>query len=428
MQHLPDWVRASASRATAQVSMGPGRPAFPLWPPLNEGCPATSDAAMQWPLEPAYDLARVDRALFDQPPAPGLGRWQPLLPPLAPGLSMGEGGTPLLQAPALAAWLGLGPATLWLKDESRNPTQSHKDRLNLCTASAALAVGAAGICVASSGNHGLAAAAYAARAGLPCAVVTGAGGQPAFRPWWRALGAEVLTVAPEARWPLLRRIVAETGFHPVGNLTRFHTGHPFGPEGYKTIAYELFLQLGRVAPAMVAVPTGYGELLYGIHKGFRELRALGLIARLPRMVAAEPAARGPLARAIAARLPAAEVAAAPSRAFGIMCTVGSWRGVVALDESDGLALTAREASLAEARDRLAAAGFWQELSGAAGLAALREAFAEGRLARPEAGPVVAVLTSAGLKDAAAADLAAAAADPPEAIAAALARLKERRAA
>ncbi len=428
MSILPDWARASASLATAQVSMGPGAPAFPLWPPLTEGCPATSDSAMQWPLGLGYDLTRVDRALFDQPAAPGLARWQPLLPPIAPGLSMAEGGTPLLAVPALTEWLGLPGGALWLKDESRNPTQSHKDRLNLCTVSAALAIGAPGICVASSGNHGLAAAAFAARAGLRCVVVTGAGGQPAFLPWWRALGAEVLTVAPEDRWPLLRRIVAETGFHPVSNLTRFHTGHPFGPEGYKTIAYELFLQLGRAAPAMVVVPTGYGEMLYGIHKGFAELRALGLIRRLPRMVSAEPAARGPLARAVAGNRPAVEVAAVPSGAFGIMCTVNSWRGVAALRDSAGMALTAGEDAMAEARARLAACGFWQELSGAAGLAALRDALAEGRLSPPEDGPVVVLLTSAGLKDVVAGDLAPRRADPPEAIDAALARLREGRAA
>ncbi|WP_270933330.1 threonine synthase [Falsiroseomonas oryzae] len=383
---------------------------------------------MQWPLGIGYDLARVDPALFDQAPGPGLDRWQPLLPPLAPGLSMGEGGTPLIDAPAMAEWLGLPRDALLLKDESRNPTHSHKDRLNLCTVSAALAVGAPGICVASSGNHGLAAAAYAARAGLPAVVVTGAGGQPAFRAWWRALGAEVLTVAPEQRWPLLNRIVAETGFHPVSNLTRFHTGHPFGPEGYKTIAYELFLQLGRAAPAMVVVPTGYGEMLYGIHKGFQELRALGLLDRTPRIVSAEPAVRGPLARALAGNLPAVEVAPAPGRAAGIMCTVNSWRGVVAVRDSGGLGLTAREESIAEARTRLATSGSWQEYSGVAGLAALREALADGRLAAPADGPVVVLLTSAGIKDIQAEDLAPLAPDTPAAIEATLARLREGRAA
>jgi threonine synthase len=421
---IANWVQAAPSAAVAQVSLGPGAPRYPLYPPLHRGCPQTSDDAMQWPLGIGYDQALLDAEIFDQPPLPGLDRWQALLPPIAPGLSMGEGGTPLIHAPAIADWLGIDADALWLKDESRNPTHSHKDRLNLCTVSAALAVGAPGICVASSGNHGLAAAAYAARAGLPAVVVTGAGGQPAFRAWWQALGAEVICVAPDQRWPLLDRIVAETGFHPVSNLTRFHTGHPFGPEGYKTIAYEIFLQLGRAAPDMVVVPTGYGEMLYGIHKGFLEMQRLGLLDRLPRIVSAEPAARGPLARALAGNLPATEVAPRPSHAFGIACTVNSWRGVAAVRDSAGAGLTAEEATIAEARTRLAACGLWQEYSGVAGLAALREAFGDGRLARPE-GIVVAVLTSSGLKDATADQLAPLTPDPPEAVAATLERLKER---
>jgi threonine synthase len=422
MPAIAPWAAGTASAAVAQRSLGPGAPRFPLWPVLHEGCPVTSDASMQWPVEVEHDLAQVGRALFDAPARPGLDRWQPLLPPLAPGLSMGEGATPLLAAPALAAWLGLPGEALLLKDESRNPTGSHKDRLALCAVSAALAIGARGIAAASSGNHGLAAAAYAARAGLSAVVVTGAGGQPAFRPWWDRLGATVLTVAPADRWPLLRRLVAEAGLHPVSNLTRFHTGHPFGPEGYKTIAYEIFLDLGRRAPAMVVVPTGYGELLFGIHKGFRELRALGLIAALPRMVAAEPAARAPLHRALAGNQPAVEVAAAPTLAAGIACTVNSWRGVAALRESNGLALTAEEAMLAEARARLAAGGLWQEYSGAAGLAALREALTEGRLRPPEDGPIVCLLTSAGIKDMQQEELAPRAPDTPASIEAAIARL------
>lgn len=99
----PAWAAATGSAATCRIALGPGAPRFPLWPPLPGGCPATPDEAMQWPLGIGHDLAREDRAPFDQPPGPGLDRWRPLLPPLAPGPSMAEGGTPLLAAPALAA-------------------------------------------------------------------------------------------------------------------------------------------------------------------------------------------------------------------------------------------------------------------------------------------------------------------------------------
>jgi threonine synthase len=390
----PDWVAASASAAVGQRSLGDPSRLFPLYPPLIAGCPATSTHDMQYPLEIDYDYARLAPSLFDQAPLPGIERWAPLLPPLAPGLSLGEGGTPLIEMPPLADWAGLD-GRLFVKDESRNPTWSHKDRLNLCIVSAALAAGAPGIAVASSGNHGAAAASYAARAGLPCVVVTSPAAQPAFRRFLAALGAHVVLAPTEERWPVLNRIVAATGFMPASNLTRFHTGHPFGPEGYKTIAYEIFLQLGRRMPGTVIVPTGYGELLYGVAKGFRELVRFGLAERVPCLCSAEPAGRGPLHRAYHANAAAAEVEGPGSRAVAIAATVGGYRGVAALRESGGRALLFSEESVAAAVDRLAREGLWQEYSGAAGLAALHDAR---RAGDTFAAPVVAILTSTGLKE------------------------------
>ena len=391
---LPDWVAASPSAAIGQGSLGDPSLRFPLFPPLVAGCPATTTDKMQYPLDIAFDYARVAPALFGQTPLPGLERWAPLLPPLAPGLSLGEGGTTLIAVPRVAEWAEL-EAALYVKDESRNPTWSHKDRLNLCVVSAALAAGAPGIAVASSGNHGAAAAAYAARAGLPCLVVTSPTAQPAFRHFLAALGAQVVLAASEERWAVLNRIVAATGFMPASNLTRFHTGHPFGPEGYKTIAYEIFLQLGRRVPGTVIVPTGYGELLYGVGKGFRELVQMGLAERVPQLCSAEPAGRAPLYHAMHANAAALEVDGRPSLATAIATTVGGYRGVVALRDSAGRALTFAEQSVVDASHRLAREGLWQEYSGAAGIAALRDAC---RAGETFADPVVAILTSSGLKE------------------------------
>ena len=390
---LADWVAASASTAVGQRSLGDPSRLFPLYPPLLEGCPATSTAEMQYPLEIDYDYACISPALFRQAPLPGLERWGQLLPPLKPGLSLGEGGTPLIPAARIGQWAGLdGP--LWLKDESRNPTWSHKDRLNYCVVSTALAVGVPGIAVASSGNHGAAAAAYAARAGLRSVVITSPNAQPAFRHFLAALGCHVVIVPSEQRWPVLNRIVAETGFMPASNLTRFHTGNPFGTEGYKTIAYEIFAQLGERLPATVVVPTGYGELLYGLAKGFRELVGFKLADRVPRIISAEPGVRAPLAQARRRNVAAAEAPGPDSLAAGIACTVSGFRGMAALAEG-GSAFVFGEATLAEAAARLAREGLWQEYSGAAGIAALREAKERGERIEE---PVVAILTSSGLKE------------------------------
>ncbi|MEV4175069.1 pyridoxal-phosphate dependent enzyme [Nonomuraea sp. NPDC049709] len=367
------------SLALRQRSLGDPSAEFPLFPPLTRGCPKTSTAELAYPLEVVYDYAKVDRGLFGQEPGPDLARWAPLLPPLeAP--TLGEGGTPLVQ---------LGD--VYIKDESRNPTWSHKDRLNRVTVSAAVACGAPGVVVASSGNHGASAAAYAARAGLPAIVLTSAESPPAVQAFARAYGAKVVSVPVEARWPLLREVVDRLGYHPVSNQTVTHTGHPFGPEGYKTIAYELFLQLGEV-PAAVFVPTGYAELLYGIWKGFVELRLLGLAEKAPRMFSCESAAGGPHAKALATGAPAAIVELGPTEAYSLAGPVGGHRGVAAVRDSGGEAVLVTDEEMRRAQHDLARQGMWQELSGAAGLAGHR------RLRRDFDGPVVCVATSSGFKD------------------------------
>jgi threonine synthase len=384
----------AASAAIGQRSLGDPSLLFPLYPPLLTGCPGTSGEDMQYPLEIAYDYSRISENTFRQPPLPGLERWAPLLPPLIHDLSLGEGGTALIRSERLGRWIGLdGP--VWLKDESRNPTWSHKDRLNYCVVSAALVTGARGIAVASTGNHGASAAAYASRAGLPCVVISSPDAQGAFAHFQAALGSTFVLVPHEERWPALRRIIDETGFMPASNLTRFHTGNPFGPEGYKTIAYEIYAHFGHDTPGTVVLPTGYGELLFGVAKGFRELKELSVTTKAPRMLSAEPAVRGPLAHAMANNQAAAEVTGPASLAAGIACTVSSYRGLVALRETGGRALTFQESTLIEATRELARDGLWQEYSGAAGLAALFEARQRGETIDE---PVVAVLTSSGFKD------------------------------
>ncbi|WP_241827534.1 threonine synthase [Actinopolymorpha singaporensis] len=378
----------AVSLATCQRSLGDPDVTYPLWPPLTSGCPRTSTEEIACPVEVDYAYDQAPRGLFSPGASPsrsaGLDRWAPLLPPLdVPGL--GEGGTPLVE---------LEPG-VWMKDESRNPTWSHKDRYNRVAVSAAARLGAPGVVVASSGNHGASAAAYAARAGLRCVVFTGEDLPPAVDAFLHAYGAVVLPVPVAARWPLVRRVVEEFGLHPVSNLTLTHTGHAFGPEGYKTIAYEIHADVG--IPAAVFAPTGYAELLFGVWKGFTELRRLGVTDRVPVMYACEPAAGGPLARALRDGVPAAHVDVGPTDAYGIACSVGGYRGVVAVRESGGRVVLVDNEQLTAAQAELARTGLWAELSAAAGLAGLRALRAMG--SSPDlGGPVVCVSTSSGFKD------------------------------
>ncbi|MDN2567121.1 pyridoxal-phosphate dependent enzyme [Aquibium sp. A9E412] len=380
--------------------MGGAAATLPLFPPRIGDYRHDADPSLPWPLELAFDYGRVEPSLFAQRaagPSCGLAAWAPLMPPLTRETNLGEGETPLFEVPALAAWAGIdGP--LFLKDEGRNPTWSHKDRLNRCTASAAQLAGAPGVIVASSGNHGASASAYAAAAGLPCIVLASATAPLAMQRFVAAYGGAALAVPADRRWELMARLCDRTGFHPVSNLTpEAHTGHPFAIEGYKSIAYELFRDLGGVAPGCVFVPTGYGELLYGVWKGFEELRALGRIPGVPRLFSCESRIYGPLHRAMRDGRPVAAVGTPDdtTRALSIASPVGGLRGRRAIEESGGAALAMSDAEIEAARARLARAGQWVEFSAAAGLAGLRQQAARAPL--PE-GPAVCLVTASGMKD------------------------------
>ncbi|WP_342709889.1 pyridoxal-phosphate dependent enzyme [Bradyrhizobium sp. B124] len=351
------------SLANAQVSMGPDRSTFPLFPPKVRGV-ESADASYQYPLEIGFEYFRLDRSFLSAEPGRGMLRWRSLLPPVLDELSLGEGGTPLIEIPGQA-----GQANVYLKDESRNPTFSHKDRLNLCVVSAAKICGARGIVAASTGNHGISTAAYAAKAGLSCIILVPERFSKSYFAALNAYGAYAVPVRADCKFEILGKFVSELGFHPTSNSTRYHTGHSFGPEGYKTIAYELFDQLGR-APAAVVVPTGYAELLFGIVKGFQELVELGLAGDLPQAFSAEPAGLAPLATALENGLPMAAVPAADSRLASIACTVSSYRGVWAISKSKGAALRVTDEEALNAQAKYARMGLWQELSSSAALAAV----------------------------------------------------------
>jgi len=388
----PDLPSDTTSLAVAQRSLGDPARRYPLFPALVEGCPATSTAGLQYPLALDYDYSRLPADFFDRDPYPGIRRWAELLPPLAPGLSMGEGGTPLVAAPRLGAWAGY-EGEIYIKDESRNPTGSHKDRLNLCAVSAAVLSGAPGVTVASSGNHGAAAAAYAARAGLPCVLFITEGTEPHLLRMVSAYGAAVVPLPRPLRRVLMRELVHRAGYHPVSSITPVHTGHPFGPEGYKTIAWEIYRQLGDRLPAAVFVPTAYAELLYGVWLGFKELCQRGRVGSPPQLFACEPAAGAPLKAALAAGQPVVQVDEGPTAAYSIVVGANSYRGVLAVRESEGAALAVTDAEMLAAQAALGREGLWAELSGAAGLAGLRQAAGQAF-----DGPVVCLMTSSGLKD------------------------------
>jgi threonine synthase len=175
------------------------------------------------------------------------------------------------------------------------------------------------------------------RAGLPCVIFTLASVPEPMKTLMQAYGAAVVACpTPESRWALMRQGVERLGWYPTSGFALPPVGsNPWGIEGYKTIAYEIAQDLDWTAPAVVSVPSDYSDGLYGIWKGWTELRALGLVEHRPRMVAAEPF--GPLAHALVRGLEAPEAVAArsPSVAFSIASPYGTWQGLAALRESGG---------------------------------------------------------------------------------------------
>ena len=358
----------------------------------HDGCERCRADGRSVNLLPDYDLGSAGRAPEGQP---GIFRHRHLLPlpPDAPVVSLGEGNTPLVSLEATAARLGVGQ--LLVKDETRNPTWSYKDRLAAVAISRAVLEGADTVIVGTTGNHGAAAAAYAVRAGLRCVAITMESVPLTMKTLMQVYGAvTVATADMEGRMALMRSAVDERGWVPISGLARPPAGsNPWGVDGYKTLAYEVFEGVGAV-PDVVVVPVAYGDGLVGIWRGFQDLVALGVADRLPRMVSVDPL--GAYEAALAAGEPV-PMERRPSVSFSIATPIATEQALVALRGSGGTAVTVGDdEDIMAAQRELAAEGLYLEASSAS---ALRAA---GRLVeRGEAGEtdtVVLVGTATGLKD------------------------------
>lgn len=371
---------------------------YPL-SPMFEGCPACVTDNFASGLTPKYDYSALRQCLGNRPlEDEGLGIWRfrDLLPVAdrANEVSLGEGNTPLVAVQTIAA--ELGASHLWIKDESRNPTWSFKDRNAAVTVAKAIEFGAKTLAVSTSGNHGASIAAYAARAGLDCVALTYPGIPVSNRLLMQASGAELIVTTPEGRREVLAEGVRELGWYPAGTFTEVPTNSPYGHEGYKTIAYELLTQLGGQVPDVVVIPVAYAEGLYGIWKGFDELRKLGRADSVPRMVACEPLG-GPLAAAYTKGYgPIANVPRTDTVARGIGGSTNSYLGIAALTQSDGIVMQSGDDEIMTAQSDLSMAGFFAEPASAAALAGLRTARKFGLL--EDGLSIVIVNTSSGLKN------------------------------
>lgn len=376
--------------------------AAPGGEPAGLGCAKCHSGGVAAALSTAYDLdaARASfrpEILRERPFGPS--RFSELMPQGTGMFRLTEGGTPLLAADALAERLGV--RTLLVKDESRNPTWSFKDRAAAVAAARAVQQNSTGLVVASTGNAAAATSAYAAAAGLPVVVLFARGVDPIMAGFVTSFGgAVVATETKSDRWVFMRRCVDEYGFYPNSNYADPPVGNdPYALDGYKAIAFELWDQLGFQMPDAIVTPVGYGDSLFGIYKASHELKSLGL-ARMPRLIAGER--YGSLRRTIegAGDVLVKVTSDGPTIASSIATVQSTYQALHAITASGGAVYQVSDADVLKAQGMLIETeGIFAEAASAAGIAALVKERDAGLL--DPSGTYVFINTSAGIKSVAA---------------------------
>jgi len=351
------------------------------------------------PLEVAYDYeavrAQLDRATIERRPA-GIWRYLELLPVDAPpvrGLAVGS--TPLVAADRLGASVGID--RLWLKDDTRNPTLSFKDRVVAVATARALAFGADTLACASTGNLAGATAAAAAAAGLRAFVFVPADLEPAKIEHALAYGATVVPV--DGTYDQVNRLSMEVA-DELGWAFVNITLRPFYAEGSKTLAFEIAERLGWRLPDVIVAPIASGSLFTKVAKGFDELVKVGLVEPHPvRFVGGQPTGCAPVATAFAT---GEEVIRPVERPTTIVrsLAIGSpadGRYALELARSSGGSIESIEdgATAAAIRSVAALEGIFPETAGGVTIAAAAQARAAGVIGPDD--EVVALLTGNGLK-------------------------------
>jgi threonine synthase len=347
-----------------------------------------------------YDLSRAAAALSRDTlrrRLPGMYRFRELTP-LDEGeepVTLGEGGTPLLPLPRLAAHLGV--RHLWGKDEGQNPTGSFKARGLGMAMTRARTLGARGFIIPSAGNAGGAAAVYGARAGLPVAVIVPRGTPPAAVAEALIAGAHVFTIEGSiaTAGKVVGRVASEIGWFDLSTLKE-----PYRLEGKKTMGLELAEQLDWAMPDVLLYPTGGGTGLVGIPKGYEELRTMGWIRGvLPRFYAVQAEGCAPVVKAFLDGKETTTPWENPlTHAVGLRVPspFAGRQMLKVLRDSGGGAVAVTERAIADAQRLLARLeGIWTAPEGAALVAALGQLKDRGEITGEVR--IVLVLTGTGIK-------------------------------
>ncbi len=313
-------------------------------------------------------------------------------------VTLGEGNTPLLKADRLGEEYGFG--SLWLKNETLNPTSTYKDRFAAVALTIEKDRGARAVALGSAGNAANAVAAFATKAGLKCFVFLppGAVAERGFQ--IRSYGAQLLrceytTADCNAMAEECEKIY---GWKSLGTIM---IGNPLACEGYKTMGYEIGKQLGFRAPDWIVVPTGGGALFSKVFKAFEDMKKLGMIDKLPHMVSAQAEGCSPFVDAWERDLDEAEdwPTIPDTCAFAIADVIpfDSRKVIDIYRKTGGRAVSATDPEIITAMQELARReAVIAEPSSACAFAVAKKLRAKGVIGPDES--VVCVLTGSGLRD------------------------------
>ncbi|MFC3125035.1 pyridoxal-phosphate dependent enzyme [Pseudoroseomonas globiformis] len=328
------------------------------------------------------DLPGLSRGQIDSGTR-SLWRYAAALPfqPASP-ITLGEGCTPLLPG----EWDGL---PVRFKCEWFMPSGSFKDRGASVMLSLLREQGIDHVLEDSSGNGGAAIATYAAAGGMRAKIMVPESTSPAKTVQSRAMGAAIELV-PGSRQDCADAAVAQAR----DIFYASHNWHPFFLHGTKTLAYELWEDLGFRAPDNIIIPCGAGSNVLGCGIGFGELLRAGEITRLPRLFAAQPAHCGPIAREFLG-MPPEEARPTIAEGTAIAQPIRASEVMGFLRESQGGAVLLEEEEIVAATRGLARRGLYAEPTCAQAAAAFGRLVADGTIGRDEV--TVVVLTGTGLK-------------------------------
>ncbi|MEN8171702.1 MAG: pyridoxal-phosphate dependent enzyme [Chloroflexota bacterium] len=355
-------------------------------------------------LDVVLDYAKIQEhwmdKLVDQRDG-SLWRYTPLLPVADPGGRLtplrAAGWTPVFSPALLAQELGL--KKLWIKDESRNPTASFKDRASAVVVARAREIGAEVVVTASTGNAGAALAGMAAAVGQQAVIFAPKSAPPAKIAQLLIYGAEVILVDDnyDAAFDLSIKAAEEFGWYCR------NTGYnPFTAEGKKTAAFEIweFCQDNEidVAALNIFVSVGDGNIISGIHKGFKDLYILGLIKQVPRIYGIQSDGSAAIANAYKAGNEEILPVAATTRADSISVDLprDGLRALRAATLTGGAYITVPDEVIIQSIAELGKVGIFAEPAGATSYAGLVEAIKTGLIKADD--PVMVLNTGSGLKD------------------------------